>query len=210
MIVDSSVILSLVLREPESHELLAKLEAASSIAIGAPTLTECSLVIRGRLNVDPLPILERFLRDFQVTVVNFSEEHWREAADAFARYGKGRHAARLNFGDCMSYAVAKLAGENYMHAYFSCYGLETVSLRYFNVFGPHQDPQSEYAAVVPKFITAALAGKKPRIFGDGEQSRDFCFIDNVVEAEVKHLEFLGSFYRAGLGGGSPRRSADPR
>jgi len=109
MIVDSSVILSLVLREPTSHELLAKLTATSSVAIGAPTLAEASLVIRGRLNVDPLPILDRFLRDFQVTVVSFTEAHWREAADAFARYGKGRSAAGLNFDDCMSYAVARLA-----------------------------------------------------------------------------------------------------
>jgi len=110
MIVDSSVILSLVLREPKSHELLAKLKAASSIAIGTPTLVESSLVIRGRLNIDPLPILERFLRDFRITVISFSEAHWHEAADAFARYGKGRHPAQLNFGDCMSYAVARLAG----------------------------------------------------------------------------------------------------
>lgn len=110
MIIDSSVILALVLREPVSRELLAKLEAAASVAIGAPTLAEASLVIRGRLDVDPLPILDRFLRDFQVTVVSFTETHWREASDAFARYGKGRHLAGLNFGDCMSYAVAKLAG----------------------------------------------------------------------------------------------------
>ena len=110
MIVDSSAILALVHREPGSHELLDKLEAASSIAIGAPTLAESSLVIRGRLDVDPLPILDRFLRDFQVTVVSFTEAHWREASDAFARYGKGRHPAGLNYGDCLSYAVARLAG----------------------------------------------------------------------------------------------------
>jgi len=60
-----------------------------------------------------------------------------------------------------------------------------VCLRYFNVFGPRQDPQSEYAAVIPKFITVALAGKQPRIFGDGSQSRDFCYIDNVIEANFK-------------------------
>ena len=66
--------------------------------------------------------------------------------------------------------------------YARAFGLETVCLRYFNVFGPRQDPKSEYAAVIPKFITAALAGKQPRIFGDGKQSRDFCHIDNVVEA----------------------------
>jgi UDP-N-acetylglucosamine/UDP-N-acetyl-alpha-D-glucosaminouronate 4-epimerase len=80
------------------------------------------------------------------------------------------------------YGATKLAGEVAMQIYARAYGLETVCLRYFNVFGPRQDPKSEYAAVIPKFITAALAGKQPRIFGDGKQSRDFCHIDNVVEA----------------------------
>ena len=110
MIVDSSAILSLVVREPESERILTTLTDATALATGAPTLTESSLVIRGRLDIDPLPILDRFLRDFQVSVVSFGEAHWREASDAFARYGKGRHPAALNFGDCMSYAVAKLSG----------------------------------------------------------------------------------------------------
>jgi UDP-glucose 4-epimerase len=83
------------------------------------------------------------------------------------------------------YGASKLAGELYLHVYARAYGLETVSLRYFNVFGPRQDPQSEYAAVIPKFITAALAGRAPRIFGDGTQSRDFCHIDNVIEANFR-------------------------
>jgi UDP-glucose 4-epimerase len=83
------------------------------------------------------------------------------------------------------YGGSKLAGEQYAQIYARAYGLETVCLRYFNVFGPRQDPQSEYAAVIPKFITAALTGRQPRIFGDGTQSRDFCFIDNVVEANFK-------------------------
>ncbi len=82
------------------------------------------------------------------------------------------------------YAVSKLAGENYLRAYYLCYGLETVALRYFNVFGPHQDPKSEYAAVIPRFVTAALDGGRPTIFGDGLQSRDFCFIDNAVQANL--------------------------
>jgi UDP-glucose 4-epimerase len=80
------------------------------------------------------------------------------------------------------YGGSKLAGEVALQVYARAFGLETVCLRYFNVFGPRQDPQSEYAAVIPKFITAALAGKQLRIFGDGKQSRDFCHIDNVVEA----------------------------
>jgi nucleoside-diphosphate-sugar epimerase len=83
------------------------------------------------------------------------------------------------------YGGSKLAGEQYAQIYARAYGVETVCLRYFNVFGPRQDPASEYAAVIPKFITAALAGKQPRIFGDGSQSRDFCYIDNVIEANFK-------------------------
>jgi UDP-glucose 4-epimerase len=83
------------------------------------------------------------------------------------------------------YAVSKLAGEHYCQVYASAYGLETVSLRYFNVFGARQDPKSEYAAVIPRFVTAALAGEGVTIFGDGTQSRDFCFIENTVEANLQ-------------------------
>ncbi len=83
------------------------------------------------------------------------------------------------------YAVTKLLGEEYCRIYYSIYGLETVCLRYFNVFGPRQDPGSQYAAVIPKFITLMLQGKAPPIYGDGEQSRDFSFIDNVVEANLQ-------------------------
>jgi nucleoside-diphosphate-sugar epimerase len=82
------------------------------------------------------------------------------------------------------YAVAKLAGEQYCRAVHASFGVPTVALRYFNVFGPRQDPTSQYAAVIPKFITAALAGEGPTIFGDGEQTRDFTFIANVVRANL--------------------------
>jgi UDP-glucose 4-epimerase len=82
------------------------------------------------------------------------------------------------------YAAAKLAGEYYCQAFTATYGLETVTLRYFNVFGPRQDPKSEYAAVIPKFITEMLAGGRPTIFGDGKQSRDFTYIDNVVRGNL--------------------------
>jgi len=82
------------------------------------------------------------------------------------------------------YAVAKLAGELYMTSFYRCYGLETVSLRYFNIFGPYQDANSEYSAVLAKFITSMLRGQAPTIFGDGEQSRDFTYIENVVEANL--------------------------
>jgi UDP-glucose 4-epimerase len=82
------------------------------------------------------------------------------------------------------YAVAKLASERYMISFFRCYGLETVSLRYFNIFGPHQDPSSQYSGVLAKFITQMLSGEQPSIYGDGEQSRDFTYIDNAVEANL--------------------------
>ena len=82
------------------------------------------------------------------------------------------------------YAVAKLASEYYMVSFSRCYGLETVSLRYFNVFGPRQDPSSPYSGVLAKFITQMLRGEQPTAFGDGSQSRDFTYIDNVVEANL--------------------------
>lgn len=82
------------------------------------------------------------------------------------------------------YAVAKLAGEHYMASFYRCYQLETVSLRYFNIFGPRQDPSSPYSGVLAKFITQMLSGEQPTIFGDGEQSRDFTYIDNAVEANL--------------------------
>lgn len=82
------------------------------------------------------------------------------------------------------YAVAKLAGEYYMRSFYRCYGLETVCLRYFNIFGPRQDPSSPYSGVLAKFITQMLKGEAPTIFGDGTQSRDFTYIDNVVSANL--------------------------
>src|SRR5687767_5948362 len=82
------------------------------------------------------------------------------------------------------YAVAKLVGEYYCRAFTRVYGLETVSLRYFNVFGPRQDPGSQYSGVVSRFISVLLSGERPVIYGDGEQSRDFTYIDNVVHANL--------------------------
>jgi UDP-N-acetylglucosamine/UDP-N-acetyl-alpha-D-glucosaminouronate 4-epimerase len=82
------------------------------------------------------------------------------------------------------YAVAKLASEHYMVSFFRCYGIETVCLRYFNIFGPRQDPSSPYSGVLAKFITQMLKGEQPTIFGDGEQSRDFTYIDNAVNANL--------------------------
>jgi len=83
------------------------------------------------------------------------------------------------------YAVAKLVGEYYCQVFTRVYKLETVSLRYFNVFGPRQDPSSQYSGVISRFIAALLSGQTPVIYGDGEQSRDFTYVDNVVEANLK-------------------------
>jgi UDP-glucose 4-epimerase len=92
------------------------------------------------------------------------------------------------------YAASKLAAEYYLHSIGALHGIETVALRYFNVFGPGQDPASEYAAVVPRFIVACLDGEPPTIYGDGTQSRDFTYIDNVVAAN------LAAATRPGVGG----------
>ncbi len=82
------------------------------------------------------------------------------------------------------YAVGKLAAEHYLAAFYECYGLETVSLRYFNVFGPRQDPNSEYSAVIPLFVTRILRGQRPVIYGDGQQTRDFTFVENNARANL--------------------------
>jgi nucleoside-diphosphate-sugar epimerase len=82
------------------------------------------------------------------------------------------------------YAAQKLTGEHYLRIFFEIYGLETVSLRYFNVFGPRQDPESTYAAVIPRFITTVLRGESPTVYGDGLQTRDFTYIDNVIQANL--------------------------
>jgi nucleoside-diphosphate-sugar epimerase len=82
------------------------------------------------------------------------------------------------------YAAQKLMGEHYLRIFHEIYGLETVSLRYFNVFGPRQDPKSTYAAVIPRFITTVLRGESPTVYGDGLQTRDFTYIDNVIQANL--------------------------
>jgi UDP-glucose 4-epimerase len=108
------------------------------------------------------------------------------------------------------YACAKLAGEHYCQVFSRLYGLETVVLRYFNVFGPHQDPTSQYAAVIPKFIAAIREGRRPVIYGDGEQSRDFTPVANVVAANLAACEVpLGGQVKAKVkaGGESPRSAS---
>jgi len=101
------------------------------------------------------------------------------------------------------YAVSKLTDEHYCRVYWQLYGLPTVCLRYFNVFGPRQDPNSEYAAVVPKFITALQTGRRPTVYGDGEQSRDFTYVENAVNANFLAAEndaMSGEIYNCACGG----------
>jgi len=101
------------------------------------------------------------------------------------------------------YAASKLAGEMYMRAFHECYSLETISLRYFNVFGPRQNPKSQYAAALPLFIIAILADRSPTVYGDGEQSRDFTYIDNVIQANLyaaeAPAEACGKVFNIGCG-----------
>jgi nucleoside-diphosphate-sugar epimerase len=101
------------------------------------------------------------------------------------------------------YGLQKLVGERYCQLYYQLFGLETVSLRYFNVFGPGQDPHSEYSAVIPKFISRLIAGQSLTVYGDGEQSRDFTYVANVVEANLQAVETqrgAGEVFNVGFGG----------
>ena len=101
------------------------------------------------------------------------------------------------------YALSKLAGECYISVFHHVYGLEAVSLRYFNIFGPRQDPESQYAAVIPKFVTALLDGNRPTVYGDGFQSRDFTYVENVVEANLlaaEAPEIAGRAFNVACGG----------
>lgn len=101
------------------------------------------------------------------------------------------------------YAAAKLAGELYCESFAACYDLETVRIRYFNVFGPRQDPASPYSAVIPLFVSALLRGERPTIFGDGEQSRDFTFVGNVAAANLLAADadgVSGNLYNVACGG----------
>lgn len=111
MILDSSAILAVVFQEPGYDDILARIDAAHAVAAGAPTLAETGIVLHARLGAAAHGMLERLLDELGIQEVPFSEVHWREAVDAFRRFGKGQHSASLNFGDCMTYATAKLTGE---------------------------------------------------------------------------------------------------
>ncbi len=110
------------------------------------------------------------------------------SSSAYGETGIGEKSEDSLPSPLSPYAVAKLVGEYYCQVFTRVYGLETVSLRYFNVFGPRQDPSSPYSGVISKFVTALLQGETPVIFGDGEQSRDFTYVANVVDANLRAAE----------------------
>jgi len=111
MVLDSSALLAILFREPGYERLLEALDAAESISISAPTLAEAKIVLGARVGFEKASLLDELLRQMEAEVVPFGREHADEAVRAYRRYGKGRHLAGLNFGDTMSYAVARLSGE---------------------------------------------------------------------------------------------------
>ena len=111
MIVDSSAIVAIVLREPGWEGVVARLSAESAPAIGAPTLAEAGLVLTAKMGDKARIVLSRLLQETGLAIIPFAEDHWRAAVEAYARFGKRRHPAALNFGDCLAYAVARLAGQ---------------------------------------------------------------------------------------------------
>ena len=111
MIVDSSAIVAIVFKESGYEELLTRMESAPIAAAGAPTLAETGIVLSARLGELAVGLLERLLDELEIQEIPFGELHWRESVEAYRRFGKRRHPASLNFGDCMTYAVANLTGE---------------------------------------------------------------------------------------------------
>lgn len=115
MILDTSALLTIVFREPGFERVLAKVQEAALVAAGTPTLVETGIVLEARLGERAPGLLERLLDELAVEEISFGSNHWREAIRAFRKYGRGRHPAALNFGDCMTYAVARLSGEALLH-----------------------------------------------------------------------------------------------
>jgi len=111
VILDASALFAIVLDEPEREILVAKINAADTIAVGAPTLVEAGIVLSARAGQDVSAVLMELLASADAIVIEFGQRHWREAVSAWGRFGKGRHPAGLNFGDCLTYATALVAGE---------------------------------------------------------------------------------------------------
>lgn len=111
MIIDASALLGIAFKEPGFERILDRIAAAEVVAAGTPTLAEAGIVLHARIGNESRGMLERLLDELGIVEIPFGELHWREAVDAFRRFGKGRHPASLNFGDCLTYAVTKLAAE---------------------------------------------------------------------------------------------------
>jgi ribonuclease VapC len=111
MIVDSSAIVAIVFKEPGWETLFDLLQASTTSGIAAPTLVETGIVLTARLQRDALPLLSRLAQELGLETIPFGDRHWQTAVEAYERFGKGRHRAALNFGDCMAYATAHLAEE---------------------------------------------------------------------------------------------------
>lgn len=109
MILDTSAVVAILLREPDHERLVDALAESTRSAIGSPTLAEAAIVLDSRLGRDGESVAREFLEAHEIAVLPFGPRHWAEAIRAFRRFGRGRHPAKLNFGDCMSYATAKLA-----------------------------------------------------------------------------------------------------
>jgi ribonuclease VapC len=112
VILDASALIAIALDEPEREILVAKINAADTIAVGAPTLVEAGIVLSARAGQDASAVLVELLASADAIVIEFGQRHWREAVSAWGRFGKGRHPAGLNFGDCLTYATALVAGES--------------------------------------------------------------------------------------------------
>lgn len=111
MIVDSSALVAILLAQPGYEPVLDQVAQADAVGVGAPTLTEAGMVLSSRLGVAGRTLLARFVQESGMAILPFGEHHWSVAVDAFVRFGKGRHPAALNFGDCLTYATARLAAE---------------------------------------------------------------------------------------------------
>jgi ribonuclease VapC len=111
VILDTSALIAIALDEPEREILVARINAADSIAVGAPTLVEAGIVLSARAGQDASAVLAELLASADAIVIEFGPRHWREAISAWGRFGKGRHPAGLNFGDCLTYATARVADE---------------------------------------------------------------------------------------------------
>jgi ribonuclease VapC len=116
MIIDSSAIIAVLFKEPGYETILDRMKTDEFLGIGCPTLAETGIVLNSKLGASARVLLSGFLKEFGIMELPFGEDHWREAVIAYEKYGKGRNPAKLNFGDCMSYAIAKVSGQSLLFA----------------------------------------------------------------------------------------------